>query len=235
MLIPVILFVIYLLLMVLKNMDEELLKFSLPLFALALFIFAIYWILKISKENKQAREKANHYFTALKRSLGAPYPTFHLREEDRQYLIDNDFTGEAIYYHLVVPFMTHLNAPFTMFNINVTDGKNSNIAGAYSTLKNIPTIDILIKPEYNIEQIIATVCHECMHHYLRIKKIRGRTVEANEKLTDYACIYTGFEDLLYRGYTVVETNNGLMDTWTKVGYLTKKEVNVAIKCLKNFK
>ena len=226
---------VFIALQIMSAIDESLLKYFSAVFFAGLLIIVICWIWKSMKERKQASEKAEHYFTALKRSLGTPYPLFYLRAEDRQHLVNNGFTGETIYYHLVVPFMTHLNAPFTMFNVRVTDGTNATIAGQYSNSKNVPTIDVLIKPMYTIEQIIATVCHECMHHYLRIKKIRGRTEEANEKLTDYACIYTGFGGILYRGYGIENKNNGFMVTRTKIGYLTRKEVNIANKCLKKYR
>ena len=131
--------------------------------------------------------------------------------------------------------MVHLKAPYTQFNIRITDGTNTKNAGQYYREAGLPTIEVMVRPNYTSNQIIAIVCHECMHHFLDVKKIKGKTGAANEKLTDYTAIYTGFGKILQDGYSPVTTFANGQNTETKLGYITVNDILVARDCLPEFK
>lgn len=205
---------------------------GLFLFALLMAIIAYMVYLSNSKSKTQKKEhikKAKHYFDSLSKVLGRPYAPFVLSESDREHLKKSNYNPDAI-YHLVSLIMIHLKAPFTRFNISITNSDGSNTAGQYHHDGSIPTITLLMKPEYAGEQIIAIVCHECMHHYLRVKKIKGKTEKVNELLTDYSAIYTGFGDILQKGYKKFEYGEKIV----KVGYISEDEVIAAQECLKDY-
>lgn len=197
-------------------------------------LFGIVYIAWNGRKNINASKKAaHHYFDAISKILGNPYPPFIINDTDMAFLRDHNYNPDAI-YHLVVLIMMHLKAPYSQFNIRVSDGKQGNVAGLYSQNSGLPTIEILVKPNFTEEQVIAIVCHECMHHYLNIKKIKGKSDEANEKLTDYAAVYTGFGKQLQRGYKQIQNNFNGRELQSKIGYLSEMDIRIAIKTLKRY-
>ena len=66
------------------------------------------------------------------------------------------------------------------------------------------------------------------------KKIKGRTTEANELLTDYATIYTGFGKLMKKGYAQVETKINWQNKLSKVGYIHTYEIRAAMRLLPSY-
>ncbi len=198
-----------------------------------LVIFIIYCIVDSIKTKKRAKKAATHFFKALNGVLGPPYPTFTLSSADRKFLVDRNYNPEAI-YHLVVLIMIHLKAPYSQFNIKVSDGTGKDAAGLYYNAGGLSTIDVLVRPYYTGDQVIAIVCHECMHHFLGVKKIKGKTEGINECLTDFATVYTGFGQLMQTGYTPVHTKVNGIDKEVKVGYITDEDIRIAMKVLKSF-
>ena len=189
---------------------------------------------KQREDDKKSKQRAAHYFSSLHRALGAPYQPFQLSDHDKQYLEERNYNPEAI-YHLVVLYMLHLKASFTMFNVKVKDGSASETAGQYFQSMGLPTIEVLVKPYYTGDQVIAIVCHECMHHFLQEKKVRGKTEMANEKLTDYACVYTGFGELLKKGYIKTTATYNGQQIENKVGYISANDIKIAQQCLDDYR
>lgn len=143
------------------------------LFFVCLFLAQlIYPVVLHFKTRIKSIKRATHYFDALQKAVGRPYEKFVLSKKDRDFLIEHNYSPQAI-YHLIVLIMLHLNMPFTRFYVKVMDGTGSKTAGRYSPQADGATIEVHIEPHFTGEQIIAIVCHECAHHFLRIKKSKG--------------------------------------------------------------
>ncbi len=185
------------------------------------------------RTREEAVKRATHYFDALQKVLGKPYPQFVLTEKDKNFLIEHNYSPEAL-YHLVVLIMLHLKMPYTKFQINVRDGTGLKTAGQYSSQPWCATIEVQVRPYFTGDQVIAIVCHECAHHFLRVKKIKGRNTEINELLTDYATIFIGFGELMKKGYAQMENRTDGGNMLTKVGYISEYEIKVAMELLPTY-
>ena len=154
----------------------------------------------------ESKKQAIKYFDALKKKVGEPYDDFTLKDEDRQYMRERNFSQSAI-YHLV----------------------------QYSCENGLPVIEVHIQPYDTEDQVIAVVCHECAHHFLNIKKLRGASTHGNELLTDYTTIYTGFGALMQLGYAETNSSYNGRDIRSKHGYISSDDIAIARKLLKRYK
>lgn len=209
---------------------------------MCLFYYIIYafvlclvvsFVVLLYRNNRKAKKRAIHYFDALYKVLGKPYDRFVLSEKDKSFLVEHNYSPEAI-YHLVVLIMLHLKMPYTEFHIKVKDGTGLTTAGQYSSQAGSATIEIQVRPYFTGDQVIAVVCHECTHHFLAVKKIKGKNAETNELLTDYATIYIGFGDLMKKGYAQVKNKIDGVDKLTNVGYIHTYDIGVAMKLLPSY-
>lgn len=211
-------------------MNNDILTYVFGAVPPVMVIILVGYIIKLRIDSRKAAE---HYFKSLYKVLGKPYPEFVLSLDDQKFLADRNYNPEAI-YHLIVLIMMHIKAPYTQFNVRVIDGTGKTFAGQYSHTAGLPTIEVMVRPYFTGDQVIAIVCHECMHHFLNVKKIKGRTESANEKLTDYAAVYTGFGKILQRGYRGIQNKIDGVDKVSKVGYISESDIKNARSVLRKY-
>lgn len=222
---------------------------------LILFIVLIVIIYKIVNEirNKRITKANNEKETRLREdvvldskikllfdSLGQPYNDFILDDEDIFYFVNNQYNYNAISF-VIHKIMAHLKMPYTYFDIKIfVDDEENNInPGSYSNISGKPTIIIRLKKTYSYEQIIAVLCHECMHHFLFNKNIKIEPETENEILTDVATIYFGFYLYMNQGYQekIQETTvlNTIKKETTKIGYIDIFQIDYVYSIVKELK
>jgi len=167
----------------------------------------------------------------LQSCLGMPLKAFVASDEELLWISGDRFNSVAI-YNLVSHIMIHLKAAFVRFTINLQFIDETNRPGEYSN-KGGPVINLRLSRDYTTEQIIAIVCHECTHHYLFSKGIRLEDEHENEILTDVAAIYLGFGNYIAEGYKPTQkivsyTSNGHVIRTSKIGYLSERQITIAI-------
>ena len=185
------------------------------------------------KHAAESRQRARHYFDALHAKLGPAYRTLALTEEDREFMALHGY-DEAAVRRLISRIMIHLGAPFTEFRVVITDGTDSKSAGTYRYDPLCPTIGLQLRPYYSAEQIIAIVCHECTHHFLNVKKLKGASDRGNELLTDYAAVYTGMGPLLRTGYRNSADLYAKTEHPTQLGYISAEDIDEAMGLLREY-
>ena len=185
------------------------------------------------KEAEESKRRARHYFDALHARLGPAYRTLELTAEDREFMALHGY-GEAAVRRLISRIMIHLGMPYSDFRVMITDGTDAKTAGTYQHDPLHPTIGLQLRPGYTAEQIIAIVCHECSHHFLNVKKLKGASDHGNELLTDYAAVYTGLGPLLRNGYQDPANLYREKADRTRVGYITADEIDAAMSVLREY-
>ena len=182
----------------------------------------------------ESRRRARHYFDALHEKLGPAYRTLELTQEDREFMALHGYDESAV-RRLISRIMIHLGMPYSDFRVIITDGTGSGSAGTYTRDPVLPTIGLQLLPGYTTEQIIAIVCHECTHHFLTVKKIKGASTRGNELLTDYAALYTGLGVLLRTGYQDQTNLYKSKEDHGRMGYITPEDIDTAMSILKEYR
>lgn len=171
--------------------------------------------------------------------VGQPYDEFILEDNDIFYFINNQFNYNAVCF-MISKIMNHLKV-WCYFDVKIfVDDEKSNLnPGMYSNIFGKQTITIRLKKMYSYEQIIAILCHECVHHFLYNKNIKLLPELENELLTDIATIYLGFGKYIKEGYqeivrmTTIE--NRQREIITKIGYIDIYQINYIYDVLKKLK
>ena len=91
------------------------------------------------------------------------------------------------------------------------------------------TITINLIPEYDLDTVAAIVIHECMHHYLNVRKMRFKDQFENEILTDTCAIYCGFGEIMYKGYGPRSIYYKGQRKLQKHGYLSQNEIKYIMR------
>ena len=151
-----------------------------------------------------------------------------LTEGLRQYA-QNSSKGPSAIKAIVGEILTHIGMIRQWVEVKVTyadDINNNNAAtGMYNEAGFLyGEINILIKPQYDVDAIIAIACHECAHHFLYKRKATLSDKDENERLTDLATIYMGFDEYMKRAYTVRQVDSHHS---AKLGYLNSSEMSYA--------
>ena len=115
----------------------------------------------------------------------------------------------------------------TINKVSKNEEVNPGFCHTYPGGQSNITINIL--PEYDLEVIAAIIMHECMHHYLNIKRIRFEDRIENEILTDTCAVYCGFGRYMYRGYRTRARQYRHENKLHKVGYLTQNEIKYIMR------
>ena len=166
----------------------------------------------------------------LYNKLGKPVNDFMLSKEEISYFVNHNYNFEAISF-IVRKILFHLKMPFVLFNLRIYVDNEvlDNTAGTYSYVEGKPTITINLKSTYSYEQIIAILCHECMHHFLFSKSIKLDIENDNEILTDVATVYMGFYLYMRKGYKETVKEETLSDRkkilTTKIGYIDTFQID----------
>ena len=158
---------------------------------------------------------------------------YKLPKEIENKLNKNNFDRNSIIM-FVANIMKHLGLPNAIPGIKVNYvNKGEDIKPGTCNLypDGQSNITINIQPDYNLNIIAATVIHECMHHYLNIKRISFKDRIENEILTDTCAIYCGFGKYMYEGYIIRTKKYKYENKLHKIGYLTQAEIKYIIRKL----
>ena len=158
---------------------------------------------------------------------------YKIPKEIENKLYKNNFDRNSIVM-LVASIMKHLGLPNAMPGIKVNHvDKGEDIKPGTCNLypDGQSNITINIQPDYDLNIIAATVIHECMHHYLNIRRINFKDRIENEILTDTCAIYCGFEEYMYKGYRTRARKYKYENRLHKIGYLTQAEIKYIMKKL----
>lgn len=158
---------------------------------------------------------------------------YKIPKEIEKKLYQNNFNKASILM-LVASIMKHLGYPNTIPGLTINKVSNDEdvkpgFCNTYPGGQSNITINIL--PEYDLEVIAAIIIHECMHHYLNIKRIKFEDRIENEILTDTCAIYCGFGKYMYEGYKTRARQYKFENKLHKVGYLTQNEIRYIMRKL----
>ena len=112
--------------------------------------------------------------------------------------------------------------------IRLTNEQTTTRAGEYQKIDfALKIIRIIVKPDYKMRNVLATLCHECTHYFMEVKGLNIKDQARNEIRTDLLANMLGFSKFLQDGYEkiVTEKRDGtLVQTHTtKIGYITADE------------
>lgn len=158
---------------------------------------------------------------------------YNIPKEIENKLYKNNFDKNSIIY-LVGSIMKHLGLPNSMPGIRINHvEKGENVKPGTCNLypDGYSNITINIQSDYDLEVIAAIIIHECMHHYLNIKRIKFEDRIENEILTDTCAIYCGFGKIMYEGYRTRAKQYKYENELHKIGYLTQNEIKYIMKKL----
>lgn len=136
------------------------------------------------------------YIPYFRSTVGNPYNNFIIQKKLYKE-IRRDFKNTVVIKQLINQILIHLNLPIVDFKVNL-DKRNGEIAGQYFPSPFNPIINIYIKDNSTVQNIIAVICHECTHHFMHIHNINSNS--NNETLTDALAIYLGFGKYIRAGY-----------------------------------
>ena len=209
--------------------SEELLK------ALVILVFLLFLIRKNRGETialnvrKAQINKALDYL-----SEKIPYRgKYTIPKEVERKLYQNNYDRASILM-LVASIMKHMGLPNTMPGLNVynvSDCENTEPGRCYMYGDGQSTITLNLVPEYDIETVAAITIHECMHHYLNVRRIKFKDVFENEILTDTCAIYCGFGEIMYKGYGPRSVYYKGQRKLQKHGYLSQNEIKYIMQKL----
>lgn len=128
---------------------------------------------------------------------------------------------------------SHVGFKGDMFSLKVNNAIVSDRAGEIKTGMGKTVITLELKDEYDTDTIISILAHEVMHQYLMLHGIARKDVWENEILTDTAVVFTGFYTYMYRGYGLKRGGNPF--SYSKVGYITQKDINYIQSVLDEYK
>ena len=200
-----------------------------------IIIFIIFLIQKSQNDTfngKIRKKEINKALEILNRKIKRKNE-YVIPEEIEKKLYKNNFDKASILM-LVANIMKHLGYPNAMPGIRINHISNDKdlkpgYCETYPGGQANITINIL--QDYDINIIAAIIMHECMHHYLNIKKIKFEDRIENEILTDTTAIYCGFGEYMYRGYKTRAKKYKYENKLQKVGYLTQKEIRYILNQL----
>jgi len=157
------------------------------------------------------------------------FRSFRLTDKMVQDAIADRFDAYSI-YRIVIASLRYLGIPDDNFIVRLEVDNDSSfitndgLAGQYINNQLHNEINIILKQSFTFIEIIAIICHECTHHYLRIRRLGCDDEEKNEALTDIAAIYLGFGHYISKGYKsrYKKTADGYIKS--KLGYINSKEI-----------
>lgn len=210
-------------------MNEKIIKIII------IIIFIIFLIHKSQKDifnGKIRKKEIAKALEILNRKIKRKNEYIIPKEIEKK-LYKNNFDKTSILI-LIANIMKHLGHPNAIPGIRINHISNDKdlkpgYCETYPGGQANITINIL--QEYDLNIIAAIVMHECMHHYLNIKRIKFEDRIENEILTDTTAVYCGFGEYMYKGYKTRAKTYKYENKLQKVGYLTQKEIRYIIKRL----
>lgn len=172
------------------------------------------------------RDKLSECLTVLRKHKQEPGDVYTIPDNLRQALSHNLYDAYNLKL-LLCSIAAHMGIDGEYIRLNMQDDSAASYAGNISTNGAWTTINLQMRPYYDLNVVTAVLSHEVMHLYLYYKGIQIRDSLSNEVLTDTAAVYFGFGEYLYKGYQVIETN--LAFSYHKVGYIRPQDVSFIMK------
>jgi len=138
----------------------------------------------------------DNYIAIFRSTIGTPYKNFLIPKELCKQL-KHDFKNAIVIKQLINRILVHLGLPNVDFKVNIYNHNGKN-AGQYLSSQYNPIINIYIKDNSTVQNVIAIICHECTHHFMYIHNMNYNN--ENEFVTDALAIYLGFGKHIRSGY-----------------------------------
>ena len=180
-------------------------------------------------ENNKAAKK---YFDILNMHFKRKkFTKFNLSVDDEILLIESHYHPKAI-KSIVYKIFSYLNLKYEKVDVVVNKDikETEKHAGFYHKSFSSINIIINIKESYSFAQIMAIICHECMHHSLYQSGLYLSNEHENELLTDYSTIYFGFDKYMIKGYKTEKIHNRT----EKIGYINEFNIKAMLKVIDTF-
>lgn len=195
----------------------------------------LFYVICITNDAIKQRKAVDEIFDMLHQKINRKnFCSFKITAKAREEIINDQYKVGSV-YRIISSAMQYLKVPFEWFDVTLTADQSTEhnggkfTAGQYAAKSGKSNIHITLKKEYTFENVMAIICHECTHHYLRIKGIRYEDTDKNELLTDVAAIYIGFGYYISTGYKGIEkTIRKGSDTYTqttKIGYISQYQIS----------
>jgi len=184
----------------------------------------------IANDQKRVRRSIDELFDKLHAGLQRDtFRSFRLTEKAVQEIVADNFKANSI-HRIVMSIMRYLGIPnerlIVCIRIDEDESffNSSGPAGLYISGYRSSEISIMLKQSYTLYEIMAIICHECTHHYFRLRRVKCDDTQMNEILTDIAAIYLGFGYYILEGYTprYQETADGYQTA--RLGYINAGEI-----------
>jgi len=219
---------------IIEQLVEQFINFSLEKREVLpkILVILIFLLIIVRKHNRKTkisgRRKARleNAFNIINEKISFR-KEYIISEEIKKELYRNSYNKASILV-LISSIMEHLGLPDALpvvkvYNVSGCGDVEPGRCYIYGDKQSGITINLL--PEYNLNTVASIVIHECMKHYLNIKRIRFKDESKNELLTDICAIYCGFGGIMYQGYAAITKQSKLHE----VGYLTQSEIRYIMK------
>ncbi len=192
---------------------------------------------KVPARSQALLHKMDFLLDALKRPPRDAISVFSKDWSILEVLLDNPYDKDAL-YAFARHVLAHLDMSPHGFVIELTGegGSRFNVkdkenVGSYQRDNRfgLDIITIEVKSDFNEHNVLAILCHELMHRYLRANDVALADTDENEMLTDVATIYFGMANYMQIGYRVSEKREHQSDRTVihknRLGYITTEEID----------
>lgn len=112
--------------------------------------------------------------------------------------------------------------------------------GYYRSNKVTRDIHIIVKKDYDCEDIAAILCHEITHYYMELIGLEYSNKIKNEEATDVLSIMLGFGEIMINGYRehryeMTVGVNIVRKYTSKIGYISQRDCKVIYSLFKKMK
>lgn len=222
----------------LDKIIEEFIEFSLnekeALYKILIILIFLLFIVrknnKTTKISKTRKKQLNEAFEYIDTKL-VHRNKYAIPEIVEKNLLQRGYNKTSISM-LVADIMKHMGLPDKLPAITVYDVSGCNIESpgrCYMYGDGTSSLTFNLIPEYDIDIVASIVIHECMHHYLNVKRMVFKDKEKNEIVTDICAIYSGFGDILYKGYRARAVQYRKENKEHRLGYLSQSEIRYIMK------
>ena len=119
-----------------------------------------------------------------------------VKDISKELLLRRDLT------HLMMSILSYLGLPGIVdLKINyLRDIDTQKEAGQYTRNIEKRAIELNVRSDYDFDNIIAILCHECTHYFMEWNNLNIEDREQNERNTDITANLIGFSEFMIKGY-----------------------------------
>ena len=204
---------------------------ALTIFGFCYFIVRTFILKKPpvpSSGKKPTKELFKKCISTLQKQDKGCYGTYRV-PQDILVQLQNNLYDEVTLKRLLCSICAHYGINGEYIRLVTEEKRETDYAGNIATNGAFTTIKLELKPGYTLDAVIAILVHEATHLHLFYKGIRLKNEWENEILTDVACVYYGFGEYMYKGYSVLRGEFAF--SYQKVGYITQDDVKYIMSLL----